>query len=294
VSSRTHTGLCCARDRQREKARVVSINFDRAAGYYDATRGYDPDVAMAIGRGLAAAVKATSETRFLEIGVGTGRIALPLAELGYDVTGVDISREMLSKLREKLNAHLDAGRALRLRVEEADAHDLPFQDDTFDAAIAVHVFHLIADARRAVHEVFRVLRPGGALLICADMVEGTEQPSVSDKWREIVRQHGHAVPNSSEAASMLLDHLQSTIPGIVIEMLKPVSWSAKISHAEELDSIRRRLWSQTWRLPDETFERCFDELTAWFDTQYAARPGEQMNCTKEFVIRKVTTPAQAG
>jgi SAM-dependent methyltransferase len=171
---------------------------------------------------------------------------------------------------------------------------LPFQEGSFDAAIAVHVFHLIGDARRAVQEVLRVLRPAGSLLICADMVEGTEQPSVSDKWREIVSRNGYAVPNSSEAASQLLDYLQSTVPGLVVETLKPVSWKATISHAEELDSIRRRLWSQTWRLPDEAFDLCFEELTAWYDTRFAGRADERTDCTKEFVIRKVTTPAQAG
>ncbi len=269
----------------------MSINFDRAAGYYDATRGYDRDVALAIGRGLAAAAQATAATRFLEIGVGTGRIALPLAELGYDVTGVDISLEMLARLHEKLAASAAGGRPLRVRVEEADAHDLPFQDGDFDAAIAVHVFHLMADARRAVQELFRVLRPGGCLLICADMVDGAGLPSVPEKWKEIVNRRGYAVPNSSEAASSLLDYLHSTIPGLAVEVIKPVSWQATVSHAEELDSIRKRLWSQTWRLPDDVFEMCFEELASWYGTTFAGREHEQVERIKEFVIRRLTAPA---
>ena len=272
----------------------MSINFDRAAGYYDVTRGYDPDIAVAIGRSLAEAVNADAETRFLEIGVGTGRIALPLAELGYDVTGVDISREMLAKLREKLAAHVAAGRALRLRAEEADVHVLPFKDAEFDAVIAVHVFHLVEDPRRAVEEVFRVLRPGGSLLICGDMIDGTDLPSVTTRWSEIVTRHGFVAPNSSEAASRLIDDLHATMPSLSVQEFKSVSWRLSVTPAEEFDSIRRRMWSQTWRLPDDAFDACFRELTAWYDAQFAKCADAPMDRTKEFVIRKVTPASLAG
>jgi len=204
------------------------------------------------------------------------------------VTGVDISRDMLAKLREKLAEYAAMGRTLRVHVEEADTEDLPFQDGTFDAAVAVHVFHLVADPRRAVQEVFRVLQPTGSLLLCADTVYGAEQPSVTDMWRELVIRSGYAVPNSSEAASRLLQHLQSTMPGLEVEVLKPVTWQATVSRAEELDGIRRRLWSQTWLLPDEVFDQCFVELTDWYATVFAGHEDEQLCCTKEFVIRKLT------
>ncbi len=272
----------------------MSINFDRAADYYDATRGYDGEVASAIGRSLAAAVDANPNTRFLEIGIGTGRIALPLAELGYDVTGVDISREMLARLHEKVTALARAGRSIRIRAEEADIHDMPFHDAEFDAVIAVQVFHLVADPVRAAQEAFRVLRPGGTLLICGDMVDGAATPSVTEKWSEIVNRRGFAVPNSSQAVARLIDGLQSTMPNLSVQELRPVSWQSTVSLAEELDSIRRRLWSQTWRLPDDVFDACLRELIAWYDTLFAGREVERLDRTKEFVIRKVTPATMAG
>jgi len=93
----------------------------------------------------------------LEIGVGTGRFALPLACAGIRMSGVDISRDMLGRLlQNSTNARVD--------VCLADATMLPFRDASFDAAIAVHVLHLIPRWRDAVDQLMRVVKPGGKFL----------------------------------------------------------------------------------------------------------------------------------
>src|SRR5438128_12662491 len=81
---------------------ALSISFDRAADTYDQTRGYPPDVQERIGRALLDAAGATHQSRILEMGVGTGRIALPIIRAGYRYTGVDISPRMMEKLRAAL------------------------------------------------------------------------------------------------------------------------------------------------------------------------------------------------
>lgn len=148
----------------------MSISFDRAVEYYDSTRGYPPEIAEAIGSALIGATDATPQTRFLEVGVGTGRIALPIIARGHDYTGVDISAAMMSRLRAKLvDLERETGRPPSVRLLEADAQTLPFDSASFDVVLAVHVFHLVSDPRAAWHEAFRVLRPGGMLLICAEI-----------------------------------------------------------------------------------------------------------------------------
>jgi ubiquinone/menaquinone biosynthesis C-methylase UbiE len=57
---------------------MTSLSFDPVAQVYDATRGYPEQVA----RRIDQAAKGNVQTRFLEVGIGTGRIALPLAERG--------------------------------------------------------------------------------------------------------------------------------------------------------------------------------------------------------------------
>jgi ubiquinone/menaquinone biosynthesis C-methylase UbiE len=56
-----------------------SINFDRAASYYDETRGFPAGVEEQVGAFIAQSVNLDANSRVLEVGVGTGRIALPLS-----------------------------------------------------------------------------------------------------------------------------------------------------------------------------------------------------------------------
>jgi SAM-dependent methyltransferase len=95
----------------------------------------------------------------LEIGVGTGRMALPLADAGIPVTGVDLSEPMLRRLVEKASGEPP------VPVAVADATRLPFDGARFGAAIFCHVLHLIPHWRRALDEALRVVRPGGIVLI---------------------------------------------------------------------------------------------------------------------------------
>ena len=83
----------------------------------------------------------------MEIGVGTGRIAVPLWDAGVTMTGVDLSEAMLAKLVAKTGGRVPFPIAL------ADATQLPFKDQRFGSGIACHVLHLIPDWRRALADL---------------------------------------------------------------------------------------------------------------------------------------------
>lgn len=134
-----------------------SISFDRAADFYDKTRGLPKDQAEQVTELLAGEL--TGRDRTLEIGVGTGRIALPLHDRQIDLVGIDISLPML----DRLVANASGRMPFPLLV--ADATRLPFADASYDATIASHVFHLIPQWREATDEVLRVTAPGGVLLV---------------------------------------------------------------------------------------------------------------------------------
>jgi len=89
----------------------------------------------------------------LEIACGTGRFTVMLAERGANVVGLDISAEMLSEAREKARA-----RGLGDAVEflRGDAGRLPFEDDEFDAVIAMRFFHLADTPAAYLDEIRRV------------------------------------------------------------------------------------------------------------------------------------------
>ena len=135
-----------------------SIAFDRAAGYYDESRGVPAAVEELVADQLEAAVGPAG--RLLEVGAGTGRIALPLHRRGRRIVGVDLSRPMLDRYRAKAAAEGLAPPP----VLQADATRLPFPDAGFDAVLEVHVLNLVPGWRRALAEARRVLVAGGLLL----------------------------------------------------------------------------------------------------------------------------------
>ncbi len=92
--------------------------------------------------------------RVLDVGCGDGQISRLLAAAGAEVVGVDPTWNQIRVARER------GGGATYAR---SGAAELPFADDSFDAAVACLVFEHIDDVDGAIGEVARVLRPGGQL-----------------------------------------------------------------------------------------------------------------------------------
>ncbi|MEU4999094.1 methyltransferase domain-containing protein [Streptomyces sp. NPDC021622] len=110
--------------------------------------------------------------RFLDIGCGPGRPAARLAEqTGAHVTGISVSKEQIDRANR-----LAAG-SEQLTFEVADATRLPYDDESFDGAWAVEsIGHM--DRAKALKEAWRVLRPGGELLVLEAVL--TADPSEAD------------------------------------------------------------------------------------------------------------------
>lgn len=104
-------------------------------------------------------VAAAAPARVLDVGCGTGALAQLVLEALPDVEldGVDLSAAMLDRARQRL------GR--RAALHRADSEHLPFADETFDVAYCNDSFHHYPDPRRAAFEAWRVLRPGGVLVV---------------------------------------------------------------------------------------------------------------------------------
>lgn len=102
----------------------------------------------------------------LEVGCGTGRLAIPLARMGLEVFAIDVSEAMLDQLRAKLAAEpADVRRRVHVVCQDGAALDLPRRDFVF-AALPFNVLMLIpafADQRRTLASVAAHLVPGGTL-----------------------------------------------------------------------------------------------------------------------------------
>jgi len=106
----------------------------------------------------------------LDVGTGTGFLALLLSELGHRVRGVDLAEGMLAQARSKA-----AERRLAVTFEVGDAMDPSGEDGSVDALVSRHVFWTLTDPERALRNWRRLLRPSGRLVIIDGLWSQNEQ-----------------------------------------------------------------------------------------------------------------------
>jgi len=105
----------------------------------------------------------TENTHILDVGCGVGQTPVYIAKtVGARVTGIDINPGMIKRSKERAQKQ---GVTSLTEFREADAQDLPFPDNTFDAVITESVTAFPEDKQRAVNEYARVTKPGGMVLI---------------------------------------------------------------------------------------------------------------------------------
>lgn len=231
---------------------AASRSFDRAAPFYDATRG--------LPRAAAAELTALLATELadrgpcLEIGVGTGRIALGLHGAGVAMTGVDLSRPMMAVLVDK------AGGEVPFPLAQADATALPFLADRFGAAVASHVFHLIPAWETALHELLRVVVPGGRVLVDrGGRNHGSVQRSVRARFRAELGAGGHV--GIDHGSGELEDALR--VLGASARPLPPVRTSWTTTLAAMIDGLEAGHWSWTWGVPPNELQGAATRTRAW-------------------------------
>ena len=146
-----------------ETERVRAIQ-DKTAPHYDRQISFFERILFGDGR---AWVCSQARGRVLELAAGTAR-NLPFYPDGVQVTGIELSPEMLTLARERVRT---LGHDADLRL--GDAQNLEFEDESFDTVTCTLGFCTIPDTTTAAREAYRVLRPGGHLL----MLEHVRSPN---------------------------------------------------------------------------------------------------------------------
>jgi ubiquinone/menaquinone biosynthesis C-methylase UbiE len=234
---------------------VSSISFDRAAPYYDATRGLPERAQEALTAVLAHELAGRGPA--LEVGVGTGRIGLPLHQRGLQLVGADISAAMMARMVEK------AGGAMPFPLLQADATAMPFGPACFGAVLFSHVLHLVAEWRTALDESLRALVPGGAVLVDFGGPWPTPWSSALEQalHRHGVRHERPGVSEPGEVAGYLAGRAEA-------RRLPPVPLSYDKSLGQELAQMEAQEFSWTWPYSRGTMAAATAEMRAW-----AAREG---------------------
>jgi ubiquinone/menaquinone biosynthesis C-methylase UbiE len=229
---------------------VSAVSFDRAADYYDATRALPDDVREAIAELLVAEL--SDRGRCLEIGVGSGRMSLPLHARRVELMGADISLAMLERLVR------NAGGRPPFPLVVADATRLPLHPSSFGAVLASHLLHLVRDWTRALEEALRVLTPEGVLLI--DFGGATPMPW-SAASNERLRRHGvYRIRPGVSDPNKVVQYLGNRMS---VRRLPPVSVTVRRSLRRDLDEWERQIYSWTWTYTMEQMRAACADIRDW-------------------------------
>jgi ubiquinone/menaquinone biosynthesis C-methylase UbiE len=231
---------------------MSSLSFESMAALYDETRTVDQGCLNAALDFLVRQLPLKESGSVFEPGIGTGRIAIPLVERGYRVTGVDVSREMLSLLR---------ARSAGVACQQANVTQLPFADATFDWAIAVHLFYFIPQWRQAVDEVVRVIGEDG-LLVLMHTGMGTEVPRLNDRYKALCAEQGCPVePRGVKSTREVVDYLVSL--GYHMEPIRDRwRWVTRLRLDKALGYLESRAYSFTTVAPDDVHRMAIERLAS--------------------------------
>jgi phosphatidylethanolamine/phosphatidyl-N-methylethanolamine N-methyltransferase len=138
---------------------AVVRTYDRYAPFYDRLYGavLEPG-RRALSRAVHDLPRRNGALKLLEVGVGTG-LTLPLYPAEAEITGIDVSEQMLSKAR------LRAQSMPNVRLVHMDAEHIDFPDGTFDCVTLPYVLSVTPEPDRLVREVRRVCRPDGYIVL---------------------------------------------------------------------------------------------------------------------------------
>jgi ubiquinone/menaquinone biosynthesis C-methylase UbiE len=236
---------------------TASRSFDRAIGFYDATRELPAEVLVG---GLPAILQAAGDhAKILDVGTGSGRISVPLLRLGANLVGCDISLKMMGLLHEK---HPSACLA------QADASCLPFADGFFDAVVTCHVMHVVGPWRLALAEFRRVLKPRGIYINAyTERDQTSPRLRIRSEWRQILAGYGvHESRPGARNALELREGLRQM--GAECQENPLVQFERSYTIRSVVDGIARRVYSGSWDIPEDVFRVSLQDFLAWVDREY--------------------------
>lgn len=238
---------------------MSSIPFDRAADYYDRTRGLSEEGRRRTNDLLAGELR--DRGAVLEVGVGTGQLALPLAAVGVPVMGLDLARPMMDRLVAK------AGGTLPFPLVQSDATNAPFRDDSFGGAYLRWVLHLIPDWRTVVAELVRIVRPGGVILANHGSKGTGPRAAIHERFAQAA-----GLPSSDPVGLAWSDH--ETLDAVMRDLGAPPRPLPEFTEVERgtaedfMTALEQNLHSWEWSLSDEVRSRAAAETRAWAEAEF--------------------------
>jgi SAM-dependent methyltransferase len=198
----------------------------------------------------------------LDIGAGTGRVAIPLAARGCRITALEPALAMIHQLRAKVND-------VPLSLVVGDGGRIPFASGTFDVCVIARLLYLAEDWRAIIREARRVLTVDGSLLHEWGNGESDEEwVQIREESRRLFEQAGVRKPfhpgvrTESEVESELASM------GLVRMVDVPIGPGPSVSLGEFLRRLVDGELSYIWNVPEAIQAKCIPQLRAWVETTF--------------------------
>ena len=217
---------------------------------FDKYRSQTTETTAALIRSVLRYVPSSPGARVIDIGCGTGRYALLLAPATEArIVATDLSWAMVEKGREKENAQ-DGSWSL------SDACRMPFADESFDAALLFLVLHVVKDSKKALQEVYRILRPTGHCLILTHSYSQLDRQTVFPFFPEARK--------LNKRRMLSLTKLKELVREIGFHHLRTEEFveAATCSREAFLEKVRSRPNTSLRSMSDADFQRRYEALEA--------------------------------
>ena len=233
---------------------VELVDFSGNANVYDRRHGA---LLGDVLQRLAAAADLQPGVRLLDIGAGTGRVAVPLAGLGCEVVALEPATGMVKELRRKAGA-------TNVRVISGEGAHLPFGPARFGAVVIARVLYLTPAWRDVLREASSVLAPGGRLL--HEWANGeTDEPwvQIREKARALFEQAGIDAPfHPGVRSEREVDEWLGTL-GFARTAILSTGPGPSLTLAEFLRRLIDGEFSYIWKVPKHVQEECLPRLQSW-------------------------------
>jgi SAM-dependent methyltransferase len=236
------------------------VDFSGNAPIYDRRHGtlLPPHIVQA----LASAGALEPGKLVLDVGAGTGRAAIAIADFGCRVLAVEPAIPMLKELRTKAAAR-------RLWIVGGDGQQLPCGSGRFDVVILARVLYVISDWRLLLRQVYGVLKSGGHLLHeWGNGVEDEPWVQIREKARALFQESGveqpfHPGARTEADVDAYLMHL-----GFVRTAEVPSDPGPRLTLRDFVERIVSGEFSYTWNVPKRIQEQCLPLLRTWCEQTF--------------------------